>query len=102
MNITNDSCIKLLPSERNYHTASDFNFFRTFIRQGIGKVLRRVTLDAALRRVRPGTYRIRVIHGHHGGTALRELVRREYGRHPQVLRLEAAGPGVTELVLREF
>ena len=45
----------------------------------------RVTLDAALRRVRPGTYRIRVIH-----------------RHPQVLRLEAAGPGVTELVLREF
>lgn len=33
----------------------------------------RVTLDAALRRVRPGTYRIRVIHGHHGGTALREL-----------------------------
>ena len=51
----------------------------------------RVTLDAALRRVRPGTYRIRVIHGHHGGTALRELV-----------RLEAAGPGVTELVLREF
>ena len=59
-------------------------------------------LDAALRRVRPGTYRIRVIHGHHGGTALRELVRREYGRHPQVLRLEAAGPGGTELVLREF
>ena len=33
-------------------------------------------LDAALRRGRPGTYRIRVIHGHHGGTALRELVRR--------------------------
>lgn len=62
----------------------------------------RVTLDAALRRVRPGTYRIRVIHGHHGGTALRELVCREYGRHPQVLRLEAEGPGVTELVLREF
>ncbi len=38
----------------------------------------RVTLDAALRRVRPGTYRIRVIHGHHGGTALRELVLREF------------------------
>ena len=61
----------------------------------------RVTLDA-LRRVRPGTDRLRVIHGPHGGTALRELVRRESGRHPQVLRLEAAGPGVTELVLREF
>ena len=43
-------------------------------------------------------------HGHTNPTlgVVRELVRREYGRHPQVLRLEAAGPGVTELVLREF
>ncbi len=62
----------------------------------------RVTLDAALRRVRPGT----LSHPGHprtpGGTALRELVRREYGSHPQVLRLEAAGPGVTELVCGSF
>lgn len=62
----------------------------------------RVTLDAALL---PGTARY-LLHPCHPrtprGTALRELVRREYGRHPQVLPLEAAGPGVTELVLREF
>ena len=62
----------------------------------------KVTIDAALRRSKAGTYRLRIVHGYNGGTALRELVRREYGRHPQVLRLEAAGPGVTELVLREF
>ena len=62
----------------------------------------RVTLDAALRRVRPGTYRIRVIHGHHGGTALRVSAIFPAHQLPQVLRLEAAGPGVTELVLREF
>ena len=62
----------------------------------------RVTLDAALRRVRPGTYRIRVIHGHHGGPALRRPERRGYGRHRRALRPAAAGPGVTELVLREF
>ena len=63
----------------------------------------RVTIDAALRRAKTGTYRIRCIHGHHGGTALRALIRREYGKHPRVLRLETGvGAGVTDLVLREF
>ena len=33
----------------------------------------RVALDAALRRAKGGTYRIRCIHGCHGGTVLREL-----------------------------
>ena len=63
----------------------------------------RVTLDAALRRAKGGTYRIRCIHGHHGGTALRDLIRREYAGHPRVLRLETGvGAGVTDLVMREF
>ena len=63
----------------------------------------RVTIDAALRRAKSGTYRIRCIHGHHGGTALRDMIRREYAKHPRVCRLETAvGPGVTDLVLREF
>lgn len=63
----------------------------------------RVTIDAALRRAKSGTYRIRCIHGHHGGTALRDLIRREYAAHPSVRRIETGlGPGVTDLVLREF
>lgn len=63
----------------------------------------RVTLDAALRRASKATYRIRCIHGYHGGTALRELVRQEYAAHPRVLRIETGlGPGITDLVLREF
>ena len=63
----------------------------------------RVTLDAALRRATAGTYRIRCIHGHHGGTVLRDLIRSEYARHPKVRRVETSlGPGVTDLVLREF
>lgn len=61
-----------------------------------------VTVDAALRRAKAGTYRLRIIHGSHGGTALRDLVRTRYAQHPQVLRLEVAGPDVTILVLREF
>ena len=61
----------------------------------------RVAIDAALRRAGRGVYRIRVIHGYRGGTALRDLVRQEYAG--RVLRLETGlGPGVTDLVLREF
>ncbi|MBQ2062243.1 MAG: hypothetical protein II458_06160 [Oscillospiraceae bacterium] len=61
----------------------------------------RVTIDAALRRAGKGTYRIRAIHGFHGGTALRDMIRAEYA--DRVLRLETGiDPGVTDLVLREF
>ena len=42
-----------------------------------------------------------VIHGCHGGTALRDMIRREYAH--RVPRLETGiDPGVTDLVLREF
>ena len=54
----------------------------------------------ALRRCGGGVYRLRLIHGYHGGTALRDLCR-EYAGHPRVLRL-VASPGSTDLVLREF
>ena len=63
----------------------------------------RAAVDAALRRAKGGTYRIRVIHGFSRGTALRDMIRREYARHPKVLRLEIGlNPGETDLVLREF
>lgn len=63
----------------------------------------RAAVDAALRRAKGGTYRIRVIHGFSRGTALRDMVRREYARHPKVLRLEIGlNPGEADLVLREF
>ena len=63
----------------------------------------KVTLDALLRRAGAGTYRIRVIHGSHGGTALRDIIRAEYSRHPKVRRLVLSPDGgATELVLREY
>lgn len=61
-----------------------------------------VTVDALLRRAGAGTYRLRLIHGSHSGTALRDMIRSRYGSHSKVLRLECAHPDVTELVLREF
>ncbi len=59
-------------------------------------------LDAALRRAK-GAYRLRVIHGYHGGTVLRDAVRAHAAKHPQVLRVELGlNPGETDLVLREL
>lgn len=60
----------------------------------------KIAIDAALRRARAGTYRLRLIHGYHGGTALRDMIRRDYaGKCLRVLPLDN---GRTDLVLREF
>ena len=61
-----------------------------------------VAIDAALRRAK-GAYRIRVIHGYHGGTALRDGIRGRYGANGKVKRVELGlNPGQTDLILREF
>ena len=63
----------------------------------------KVSIDAQLRRAGAGTYRLRLIHGSHGGTALRDFVRAEYAHHPKVKRLILSPDGgTTELVLREY
>jgi hypothetical protein len=50
-----------------------------------------------------GTLRIRLIHGYHSGTALRDFIRQKYGNHPRVRRLTfSSDGGATELVLREY
>ena len=61
-----------------------------------------VAVNAKLRLAK-GAYRIRVIHGFHGGSALKDMVREEYSQHPKVRRLETRlGDGVTDLILREL
>ncbi len=60
----------------------------------------KITIDAALRRAKAGTYRLRIVHGYNSGTVLRDMVRREYaGRVRRVVPLDQ---GRTDLVLREF
>ena len=60
-------------------------------------------IDACLRKADSGVYRVRIIHGCHGGTELRDEIRSRYRRHPQVLRLELGlNQGQTDLVLREL
>lgn len=61
-----------------------------------------IAVDAALKRSK-GVYRIRIIHGYHGGQAIKTMLRSRYGKHPAVLRLEfGLNQGQTDLVLREF
>ena len=67
------------------------------------KVQAIAAIDARLRRAAPSVYRLKVIHGYHGGTALRDAVRARYRGHPKVKRIELGlNPGETDLVLREL
>lgn len=63
----------------------------------------RDALDEALRAVDMSVYRLRVIHGFNNGTAIQNMIRREYVFHMKVIRV-ARGPanGQTDLILREF
>ena len=62
----------------------------------------KIAIDSKLRRAK-GAYRVRVIHGYHGGTVLRDAIRRDYAKHPQVKRIELGlNMGETDLVLREW
>ncbi len=50
-------------------------------------------------------YIIRLIHGYHGGTRIREAIEDEfsYGREEKVKKIrQGSNPGITELVLREI
>ena len=70
---------------------------------GKTKYQAKVTVDALLRRAGSGTYRILLIHGCHGGTALRDFLLETYAAHPRVKRLRLAPDGgTTELILREY
>ncbi len=64
-----------------------------------------VEIRKHLGNAKPSVYRIRIIHGFHGGTRIRDGIWDEfsYGREPKVKRITMGdNQGITELVLREF
>ena len=70
---------------------------------GMNRAQAMAAIDAKLRRAGGDVYRLRIVHGYHGGTALRDMVRSRYRGHPKVKRIELGlNPGETELVLREL
>ena len=79
------------------------NAFQEINVHNMTKVQALTAIDAALRRANAGVYRIRVIHGYHSGTVLRDAVRAHYAKHPKVRRIELGlNPGETDLILREL
>ena len=70
---------------------------------GMNTYQAKIAIDSQLKRAKSGVFRLRLIHGYRGGTALRDMIRETYRHHPRVLRVELGlNPGETELVLREF
>lgn len=62
-------------------------------------------IERALCGCTSSTYRLRLIHGYHGGVSLRNMIYDEfsYGRNSKIKRIEnGTNPGITELVLREY
>ena len=63
----------------------------------------REILDETLRKTDMSVYRVRVIHGFNNGTAIRDMLFREYKYHMKVIRIaRGRTEGQTDLVLREY
>jgi len=63
----------------------------------------KIAIDSALKRAGREVYTLRVIHGSNSGTALRDMLRRDYKNHKKVIRMELGmNPGATDLILREL
>jgi DNA-nicking Smr family endonuclease len=60
-------------------------------------------IDSHLKQAKNDIYVIRVIHGYHGGTALRDMIRKEYRKNCKVKRIELSlNPGITDFILRDL
>ena len=60
-------------------------------------------IDRALKNADDSTYQIKLIHGYHRGTSLKNMILDEYKYHPKVLRIAPGdNMGITILVLREL
>ena len=70
---------------------------------GMTKYQAKICIDNQLKKANKVIYRIRVIHGYHNGTELKELVNGHYKNHPKVIRVESGlNQGATDLILREL
>lgn len=70
---------------------------------GMTKYQAKISIDSMLKRADRSIYRIRVIHGYHSGTELKNMVQKLYRSHNKVKRVELSlNPGITDLVLRDI
>jgi len=70
---------------------------------GMTKYQAKLCIDSQLKKANASIYRIRIIHGYHGGTQLKEMVQKDYRNHKKVIRVELGlNLGTTDLILREL
>lgn len=70
---------------------------------GMNRTQAFAAIDAKLRRAGGTVYTLRVVHGYHGGTVLRDAIRSHYRNNPKVVRIELGlNPGETDLILIEL
>lgn len=60
-------------------------------------------IDSKLKSVKRDVYRIRIVHGYNAGTNLKNMINKEYRKHPKVIRIELGlNQGITDLILRDL
>ena len=70
---------------------------------GMNKFQAKTFIESRIKSASKSVYRLRIIHGYHGGTELRNMIRKELGANPKVIRVEVGlNPGETDLILREL
>ncbi len=70
---------------------------------GMNKYQAKIFIESRLKKADKSVYKLKIIHGYHGGTELRDMVRKEIGQNKKVLRVEMGlNQGETDLVLREL
>ena len=60
-------------------------------------------IEQTVKNAGSGVYRIRCIHGFHGGTRIKDMIRREFGHglEPKIKSIQGGeNEGITELILR--
>ena len=70
---------------------------------GMNRTQAFAAIDAKLRRAGGTVYTLRVIHGYHGGTVLRDAIRSHYRNDRKVFRIDLGlNPGETDLILKDL
>lgn len=77
--------------------------FETIDVHGLTKEQAKVAIDARLKRCKGDVYTLKVVHGFHGGTVIKDFVRSHYKKHEKVVRVSVGlNQGETDLILREL
>ncbi|SHI89405.1 Smr/MutS family protein [Parasporobacterium paucivorans] len=70
---------------------------------GMNSFQAKTFIDSRLKSAKKDIYRLRLIHGYHGGTSLKQMILKTYRNNPKVIRIEIGlNQGTTDLVLREL